>query len=49
MKFIFQMVHNLRTIQTSFDIESQMTIDVVSLKQFRIYGTRVQKVSHVLG
>ena len=37
-----------RRIKTSFEIESQMTLDVVKLRQFRIYGTRVQRFSHVL-
>ena len=37
-----------RRIKTSFEIESQMTLDVVKLIQFRIYGTRVQRFSHVL-
>ena len=37
-----------RKIKTSFEIESQMTLDVVKLRQFRIYGTRVQRFSHVL-
>ena len=35
-------------IKTSFEIESQMTLDVVELRQFRIYGIRVQRFSHVL-
>ena len=37
-----------RRIKTSFEIESQMTLDVVKLRQFRIYGTRVQRFSQVL-
>ena len=41
-------MHNFKEDSDKFEIESQMTLHVIYLIQLPIYGTKLQRFSHVL-